>query len=76
MVKIYVFIVTANHETGGLTLAAAKNEIQNELYTSQDHTIAKVKFYIHHFNNSDITKISDEIDNTDIFKIYTQLLGI
>lgn len=70
------FIVTADHETGGLTLAATKNEIQNELYTSQDHTTAKVKFYIHHFNNSDITKISDEIDNTDIFKICTQLLGI
>lgn len=70
------FIVTADHETGGLQLANKKEDISNELYTTGKHTHADVKYYIYQKDNDDLNKLPETLDNTNIFQIYTKLLNL
>lgn len=70
------FIVTADHETGGLILPINKEEISNDLYKKDGHTSQNVKYYIHTENNIDLSTINKTIDNTDIFKLCRRFLNI
>ncbi len=66
-----VVIFTADHETGGLQLADTKENISNDLYTSDgDHTAANVPLFL---VNTDIGASARAtlpcLDNTDLYKI-------
>ena len=74
--KDVCLIVTADHESGGLQLASTKEELTDELYTTDGHTHDDVRYFIYQKDNSDIYKISDIIDNTNIFLINTKLLNL
>jgi alkaline phosphatase len=74
--KDVCLIVTADHESGGLKLASTKEELTDELYTTDGHTHDDVRYFIYQKDNSDIYKISDIIDNTNIFLINTKLLNL
>ncbi len=65
-----VVIFTADHETGGLGLADTKDDIQNNLYTGDDHTAANVPLYLLNIDigTAAISSIPC-LDNTDIHKI-------
>lgn len=67
-------IVTADHETGDLDKAESKQDINDELYNSTNHTSKDVKYFIHQ-NNDDIYQIDKKIDNTHIFRIVKALLS-
>ena len=73
----YSLIVTADHETGGLQKAETKEDITNDLYTSDNHTDANVMLYY----KSTVAEIpdilkADLIPNTDIFLLCKFLLSI
>ena len=69
-------IVTADHESGGLQLAESKDEITDNLYTTEDHTHDDVKYFIYQKNNNDLKKLPETLDNTNIFDIYTKMLNV
>lgn len=64
-------VITADHETGGLSKATNKGEITNALYTSDGHTTTKVPLYAKGINFN--TK--DEIKNTHIHSKYAKLFS-
>lgn len=73
----YAFIVTADHETGGLQQAESVEQISNSLYTAKDHTDADVPLYF----KSTLTETpeilqNDLILNTQIFDLCRYLLAI
>ena len=66
-------VITADHETGGLQLATSKDEITNDLYTSEDHTKTTVPVYIRNF---EYFKADTIINNTEVFTICKTALGL
>ena len=70
------FIVTADHESGGLKLANNLDDISNDLYTTSKHTHADVYYFMYQKDSSDIINISLNIDNTNIFDIVKSLFDI
>ena len=70
------FIVTADHESGGLKLANNLDDISNELYTTTKHTHTDVYYFMYQKDSSDINDISLNIDNTNIFDIVKSLFDI
>ena len=66
-------IVTADHETGSLEKAESKKDLTNDLYGQDYHSDADVPLYIHNFT---LTAEGTVIENTQIFHICKQLLGI
>lgn len=72
--SVAIFI-TADHETGGLSVAANKEAISNSLYTRSGHSSRNVPFY---FWLSDVQPINfpTKIDNTDVFKLCKALLDV
>lgn len=64
-------IVTADHETGGLAYhGETAPNINNHLYTKNDHTSKNVPYYI----RAGISTIPAMIDNTDIYYLCKVLL--
>ena len=73
----YSLIVTADHETGGLQKANSKEEINNDLYTTEDHTPTDVPLYFKSTLATVPQILSNElILNTDIFTLCKELLAI
>lgn len=73
----YSILVTADHETGGLQKANAKEEITNDLYTSTGHTPTNVPLYFKSTLTNTPTILNQElILNTDIFTLCKELLAI
>lgn len=73
----YSIIVTADHETGGIKKANTKEEVNNDLYTTTNHTATNVNLYF----KSTLTTIPEQINkelilNTDIFLLCKYLLAI
>lgn len=73
----YTIMVTADHETGGIKKAENKEQINDDLYTTTDHTDTKVGLYF----KSTLTEVpsiinKESILNTDIFILTKTLLGI
>lgn len=68
--KDTVIIVTADHETGGLTLAEDKSQITDELYTRTSHSNANVPLYVFGYDMGE----QKVYDNTDIFKLCETLV--
>jgi len=66
-------IVTADHETGGLTLPEVLSEaaINDDCFTRGGHSGANVPFFAY---GPGADQIPATIDNTDIFHIIKQLL--
>lgn len=66
-------IVTADHETGGLTLPSelSQNVINDNCFTTTAHTSANVPYYAY---GPGADQIPELIDNTDLFYIIKQLL--
>ena len=62
-------IFTADHETGGLQLAANKDALSDSLYTATYHTAAKVPVYLYN-----ITTDKTTFDNTDLFQLAKQII--
>lgn len=73
----YAFIVTADHETGGLKLAQCKEDLANSLYTKDDHTDIQVPLY-YYCTTGEIPSIlnAEVILNTQIFDLCHYLLAI
>lgn len=69
-------IVTADHESGDLSLAKSIDKISNDLYKSTGHTANKVYYYIHQKENEQLVHIDENIDNTHIFAICKELLNL
>ena len=71
--KDTLLIVTADHETGGLNLdnVTDKNQLTDNLFTTDDHTSANVLLYAYGVGEKDLTKYS-LIDNTSIYKFIKQ----
>ncbi len=72
-------IVTADHETGALKSTDKKNKVNDKLYRKSGHSNRKVPYYIYINSKNNIeTKdiIPEKIDNTDIYKITSTLLGV
>lgn len=63
-----VFMVTADHETGGLTLGG--EVFDNLLYTTSDHTAANVPFYYGGFKLNKKGRTINNISLFDICKFY------
>lgn len=71
-------IVTSTHETGGLVYNGESKEEINSMdsITYDGHTLVDVPYYMYFGNeNLDVDKISNIIDNTDIYKICKALLS-
>lgn len=71
-------IVTSNHETGRLVYNGETKEQINsmDLITYDGHTLVDVPYYMYFGNKElEIDKISNIIDNTDIYKICKALLS-
>lgn len=66
-----VVIVTADHETGGITY---NNETEKYEYTSTGHSAANVPVYV--YGTDDIGFESDVIENTDIPKAVAKLFSV
>ncbi len=66
-------IVTADHETGGITLPdeLSQDVINDSCFTTTSHTSANVPYYAYGPGADEIPKL---IDNTDLFYIINQLL--
>lgn len=69
------FIVTADHETGGLSFSDNRELISNDLYSTTSHTDVDVKYYIE-LDNDEINKLPFNIDNTDIYNICKSIFNI
>ncbi len=71
-------IVTADHETGNLQkFSGTKQDINDSLFTSENHSSQDVKYYIHLCGTKQtISNMPQKIDNTDIFRICSQFLQI
>lgn len=71
-----LLVVTADHETGGLTLdgVTSSNQLNNSLFTSEgQHTNSNVIVYAYGIGARDITQY-DIIDNTSIYKFIKQAI--
>ena len=71
-------IVTSTHETGGLRYNGELKEDINsmDLITYDGHTLVDVPYYMYFGNKElEIDKISNIIDNTDIYKNCKALLS-
>lgn len=66
----YTIIVTADHETGGITFNE-NQEISNKLFKTTGHTSKNVLYYI---DSSTNINLNSTIDNTDIYKLIKALL--
>lgn len=67
----YTIIVTADHETGGITFNE-NSEISNKLFKTKSHTSRNVLYYI---DSSTNINLNSNIDNTDIYKLIKALLS-
>jgi alkaline phosphatase len=68
-------MVTADHETGGLSYNnQIKLELSNELFSTTGHTAVDVPFYIYNTENLSFLKSGETIDNTDVAKIYRAII--
>ncbi len=65
-------ILTADHETGGLSLASSKTEVDNFLYASSGHTGVNVPIFM---KNVAFT-ITGTPQNTEVFEICKRLLNL
>lgn len=63
-------IVTADHETGGLSFSPNK-EISNDLYSTIYHTYTNVRYF---FYPEKIAYIPSRIDNTFIFRMISSII--
>jgi len=64
-------IITADHETGGLSLANDKSELKNGLYSTGNHTAADVPLFA---KNVTISGTFDKLDNTFVFVICKRIM--
>lgn len=63
-------IVTADHETGGLTYnGETKSELSDDMFTTNAHTSVNVPFFIYSTNQLAFIKDDEIIENSDIAKI-------
>jgi alkaline phosphatase len=65
-------IVTADHETGGLSVAPGATEetvLENMNWTTTTHTTASVPFYVWGADETDYSLLNDTVDNTNIYDI-------
>lgn len=68
-------MVTADHETGGLSYNnQSKLELSNELFSTTGHTAVDVPFYIYNTENLSFLNSGETIDNTDVAKIYRAII--
>ena len=70
-----ILIVTADHETGGLNLEniTSKEQLTDDLFTSQNHTNENVSVYAYGKDTKQLTN-HGTIDNTDIYHFVKQKL--
>ena len=64
-----VVIITADHETGGLQLGTGVNNLNDQLYTTTNHTEAYVNLYIKYPTDDKRKNYKTYVSNTQIFKI-------
>lgn len=68
-------MVTADHETGGLTYdGESRNELNNDMFTTTGHTGVNVPFYVYNVEKLSFFEQDEVIDNTDIAKFYQALI--
>jgi alkaline phosphatase len=65
-------IITADHETGDLQKATSKEEIDDFLYRSTDHTDTSVPLYAKNFSYD----FGENPENTIVFEVCKYLLGV
>lgn len=69
-----LLIVTADHETGGLSIpdGTTKEQLSNSMFSTGNHTTTPVPYFIW---GPGADRIPDNIDNTDIAKIIARAMG-
>lgn len=68
-------MVTADHETGGLTYDdESRDELTNNMFTTTGHTGINVPFYVYNVEQLSFFEQDEIIDNTDIAKFYQAII--
>jgi len=63
-------IVTADHETGGLTYNnETKSELSDDMFTTNAHTSVNVPFFVYSTDELNFIEEGEIMDNTDIAKL-------